>query len=225
LKTDLDTLKRIGQKPKDSILPTLIYRKISIRITRVLLPTSITPNQITILAFLTALAASSLFFLGDYFFVLGGAVILQFREIFDCVDGELARIKGLQSPGGALLDAILDGVAHIFVFMALAFGIYNVHGSFWVWPIALLCISGTLNSSFTDCKLDTLKIPISSSNRLSQMIASSRFSIGWGGGANEFVILLGAVFNQMIPALIAIALFSNAYWITRLLINFKRASR
>jgi phosphatidylglycerophosphate synthase len=224
LKADLDTLKRIGQKPKDGILPTLIYRKISIHITRAILPTRVTPNQITIFVFLIALAASYLFFRGSYLFVFGGAVLLQLRKVFDCVDGEVARIKKLQSPGGALLDAVLDEVAFIFVFMALAFGIYNVYGNSWVWPIALLCVSGTLTSSIVGFKLDALKIPTPSSNGLDKVLARSRFYIGWGSGASEFVILLGALFNQMLPALMAIALFSNAQWVARLLLNFKRAS-
>lgn len=223
MKANLDTLKRIGQKRKDGILPTLIYRKISIRITRVLLPTSVTPNQITIFAFLLAVVSSALFFYGGYWYVLVGAIILQFREVFDCVDGEMARIKGLQSPEGALLDGVLDRAADVIVFLALAFGIFNISGSFWIWPIALLCLSGTLISTLLGFKLDNLNIPISSSNGLDKTLGRFKFNIGWGGGANELAILLGALLNQMVPVLMVIALLSNAQWIARLLLNLRRA--
>jgi len=225
LETDLDRLKSIGQKQQDSILATLVYRKISIRITKILLPTSITPNQVTLFSFALGMASAALFFFGGYWYLLAGAVVLQLHVVFDCVDGEIAKIKGLQSTGGALLDEAVDRAVDIAVFITLAFGIFNTSGSFWIWPIALLCLSGTLTMSLIEFKLDTLKIPMSGSSDLDQTIASSRFGLGWGGGANEFVILVGAAANQMVPALIAIAFFANAHWIARLLLNLRRARK
>ena len=220
---DIDTLRKIGQESKDSIPAVFFYRRISIYVTKLLLHTSITPNQITVFSFLLAVISCFLFFLGGYFCVLGGATILQLHVVLDCVDGEIAKIKSLQSKEGALLDVALDRVSDILIFTALAFSIFNTDGNFWIWPLVLLCLSGTLMSDIVGLKVDNLDIPTIGFSRLDKKIVNSRFAIGWGGGANEVVIFIGALANQMVPALMTIALFSNVEWMARLLLNIRRA--
>ena len=223
MKADIDTLKRIGQNKKDALFGYLFYRRVSIHITRLLLATGITPNQVTVFAFLLAVVSAVLFYLGGYWSVITGAILLNIRVVFDCVDGELARIKGLQSARGALLDSTLGLLAVILVFIALALGMYRVAGIPWVWPVALLCVSGKLMSSFVALQANSVSMPPAGSIRFDRVTSNLPFNIGWGGGANELVILLGAILNQMFPALIAIAVLSNAQWIAQLLLNLKRA--
>lgn len=72
-------------------------------IVRGLARTSITPNQVTaVQPFLSVLAAYWLHF-GDAKHLLLGALAFEARSVLDCVDGELARAKGMTSAwGGAV---------------------------------------------------------------------------------------------------------------------------
>jgi phosphatidylglycerophosphate synthase len=69
----------------------------------------VTPNQVTVLAFLTSLVgAAVLVFWLDYWGLLVGVLIYQAAYVLDCVDGQLARVRGIASPIGHLLDFMLD---------------------------------------------------------------------------------------------------------------------
>jgi phosphatidylglycerophosphate synthase len=80
----------------------------------------ITPNRLTILSFgLTIL--SGLLILGDSAASLGLAgIALQIAYIIDCMDGQLARYRGVSSKLGSLLDKWSDFVKFPFVIVALS---------------------------------------------------------------------------------------------------------
>ena len=80
----------------------------------------ITPNRLTLLSFgLTIL--SGVLILADTTarLVLAG-IVLQIAYIIDCMDGQLARYRGVSSPIGSLLDKWSDFVKFPFVVVALA---------------------------------------------------------------------------------------------------------
>lgn len=81
-------LKKICQRP-DSI-----HRYFSLPITRFILTFNLmTPTQITVFDFFIGLVGVMLLFIGkDWSFVIG-TIFLQLFEIFDCVDGEVARYR------------------------------------------------------------------------------------------------------------------------------------
>ncbi|MFF5447740.1 CDP-alcohol phosphatidyltransferase family protein [Streptomyces sp. NPDC012888] len=84
----------------------LYMREISLRITRLLANTSVTPNQLTYLMTLAGvLAAPALLVPGVWGAVLG-AVAVQLYLLLDCVDGELARWKKQYSLSGVYLDRV-----------------------------------------------------------------------------------------------------------------------
>lgn len=76
----------------------------------------ITPNRVTVLAGLLALAAAAAFLWGWY--ALGG-VLFQLRFLVDCVDGRLARLRGTTSSWGAALDVFVDTAGVLLCFAAL----------------------------------------------------------------------------------------------------------
>ncbi|MEV7611791.1 CDP-alcohol phosphatidyltransferase family protein [Streptomyces sp. NPDC089799] len=84
----------------------LYMREVSLRITRLLANTSVTPNQLTYLMTLCGvLAAPALLIPGIWGAVLG-VVFVQLYLLLDCVDGELARWKKQYSLSGVYLDRV-----------------------------------------------------------------------------------------------------------------------
>lgn len=106
-------LYRILIKPQDNAIARVLFRPLSLPLTKLLAKTPITPNQITtITMFLVAiglwLAASS----EPGAVVLGSLVILASNYV-DCCDGEIARLKVLSSKLGAWYDTIVDEVSSL----------------------------------------------------------------------------------------------------------------
>ena len=116
------------ENPRDGLVDTYLNRKFSRLLTRFFLRTPLTPNQITVLSFLTGLIGASCFLLGSYAWAVAGALLLQFSTVMDCVDGEVARVKMLESPFGARLDISLDTVVHIAIFLGVGVAVWKQDG-------------------------------------------------------------------------------------------------
>jgi phosphatidylglycerophosphate synthase len=122
-------LLRSLENSKDGVVDAYLNRKFSRPLTRWLLRTPITPNQITILAGVTSVLGAACFVFGGYFGPLLGALLLQFSAVLDCCDGEVARIKFLESPLGDTLDIVGDTIGAIAIFLGLGAAVWKNGGS------------------------------------------------------------------------------------------------
>ncbi len=111
-------LERSLIKKEDGIVSKKINRKISIKISKILVKYDVfTPNMITIISFIIAIISGIFFLLKKY--ILAG-ILAQVSSIVDGCDGEVARIKSMRSKFGAIFDSILDRYADSFIFFAAA---------------------------------------------------------------------------------------------------------
>ncbi len=116
-------LKSVGLG-NDSLMDRLLTRSISKQLTRVFLQTRLTPNQITFLSLLIGLGAAWSFFQGTYTSGLVGSILLLVSAWVDCTDGEIARLKYLESDTGARFDIFCDNIVHFFVFFSIGMGLF-----------------------------------------------------------------------------------------------------
>jgi CDP-L-myo-inositol myo-inositolphosphotransferase len=102
--------KKSYEKPTDGIVARQLNRRISRRITRVILESrvDVTPNQMSVVSNVISIIGGVL--LATPFPIIGGCLV-QFGSILDGCDGEIARATGRESKSGAVLDAILDRIA------------------------------------------------------------------------------------------------------------------
>ena len=122
-----------------------LVRKLSIRITRVLLPTGISANQVTVGGILIGLVGAGLLAVNDYYVQLAAILLLQLSFVLDFCDGEIARfereIEGKSSGAGG---AYLDWVGHYYIpaVMAGALGwvVFQGDGNWWWLAAALIII-------------------------------------------------------------------------------------
>jgi hypothetical protein len=68
----------------------------------------ITPNLLTLFSFLCALLASLMFLTPGFSYVASAAFFIICSYLFDCADGRLARLKGIETTFGFWLDRITD---------------------------------------------------------------------------------------------------------------------
>lgn len=113
-------------KPRDveELIDYYFHRPLAARLVRILLPTSITPNQITVAACAVGSASGFAFYAGGHgssLWVLLGAVLVFSSIILDCSDGQLARVRGTASMFGRAMDGVSDYFPTISAFYGLAF--------------------------------------------------------------------------------------------------------
>lgn len=112
-------LYRILIKPQDNAITRYLYRPVSMPLTKLLVWTPITPNQISY--FVAALVAFGIWVTAhrDVELALLGSVIVLVASYIDCCDGEVARVKLLSSRFGAWVDTIVDELSSVGYMIAL----------------------------------------------------------------------------------------------------------
>jgi phosphatidylglycerophosphate synthase len=89
----------------------------------------VTPNQVTFLATLVALASCALFIvLPGWWGAVVAAVVFELSFVLDCVDGQLARLRKQSSPIGHHLDFLMDEIKAFFVFGAVTVRLHLAAG-------------------------------------------------------------------------------------------------
>ena len=146
-------LKKICQKENDNWYGRYFVRKISIYITKLLLKTEVTPNQISGLSILIGIIAGIFFVFGNYWYTLVGALLLLLSNIVDCVDGEIARYRKSASVAGKYIESLNDYIVHPFIFVCISFGLYNIFHNIFIFVLGFLIV---LFSYTPSCLIDII---------------------------------------------------------------------
>jgi phosphatidylglycerophosphate synthase len=98
----------------------LYMRRLSPYLTRLLIPTRLTPNGVTWLMIAVGLAAAAVLTLPGWWPPVLVVVLIQCQLLLDCSDGELARWRGVSSPAGIYLDRMAHNLTEAALPVALA---------------------------------------------------------------------------------------------------------
>ncbi len=131
-----------------------LNRRLSAPLARLLAPTPVTPNQVSVLSLLVALGALAAFAVGQ---PIAAGILIQASSVVDGVDGDLARRQGRASRFGAVFDAVLDRYADA----AIVGGM-----TWWAWAhpnisgpqpavVGLAALTGFLLVSYSRARLET----------------------------------------------------------------------
>jgi phosphatidylglycerophosphate synthase len=124
-----ELLYRILVKPQDNAITRYLYRPVSFPLTRLLVWTPITPNQISyVVAIMVAIGCWFTASLSTTN-VLIGTVLLLAASYVDCCDGEVARVKLLSSRFGAWVDTIVDELSSVGYMAALGWHCHLMYGN------------------------------------------------------------------------------------------------
>jgi phosphatidylglycerophosphate synthase len=128
--TRLRETYRRTSKPKDILWNRFVARPLAAPLVAGLENTSVTPNQITLASLLVFLVAAGLLVMApgrDGLIV--AIVVLQLSYVLDCVDGQLARLRGTSSPIGAHFDFLMDELKAFVLVAATAARLFQETGS------------------------------------------------------------------------------------------------
>lgn len=128
-------------KPTDGMISRGINRPISLRVSRLLLGTPITPNQTTLVAAAVGFAGIAAVLAWGEAGLIPGAILVQLQSILDGCDGEISRLKYLRSRSGEWLDQVFDDLVNLGFFAAAGWTLYRSGSTLAGW----LALVGTVS--------------------------------------------------------------------------------
>jgi phosphatidylglycerophosphate synthase len=134
-------------KPTDGMYAQM-NRRISVPISRQLIRFPITANMVSLFTLGVGFASAAFFAFGGYWNTLLGAFLCLFASILDGCDGEVARLKLLESDFGCWLETVCDYLFYLFLLVGMTIGLWRSSGTgaYLVWGAVLLF--GTIASFF-----------------------------------------------------------------------------
>ncbi len=169
------------------------------RIALLIARTGMTPNILTLLGFIGMAVAGVLCSAGLFF---PAGFVVAASSIFDALDGALARASGAASVYGAFLDSFLDRYAEAAVYAGLL-----AHYAWSVAPWGIVTVFsaaiGSLMVSYARARAEGLGIEC----RVGLFARPERFA----------VIIAGLITGFVLPAIVILAVATNATAVQRLL--------
>jgi len=95
------------------------FRPLGMRLVRLLAPTGVSADQVTVAALLVGLAAGHLFFYRSAALNALGLLLFVLSDILDSADGQLARLRGNSTRMGRVLDGISDNLRFVNLYVHL----------------------------------------------------------------------------------------------------------
>ena len=200
------------KKSSDGPVSRYLNRPLSLIISKYLVKTDITPNQISFFSFVLSLIASAFFLLGNYMALATGGVLVQVASIIDGCDGEVARLKHQESDFGGWFDAVLDRYADAFILLGLT--CYTLVPGYNFLPlfIGFMAIIGSFMNSYTADKYDGL---------MKKLLGEEKSYFRIGRDVRMFIVFIGAIVNQAFLTLLFLALLMNIENIRRVVVCYK----
>jgi CDP-diacylglycerol--glycerol-3-phosphate 3-phosphatidyltransferase len=140
-----------------------IYRIID-PFVKLLIKLGFTPNTVSVIGFILNIGVAAVFILGaektnrgDLSYVGWAGALILFAGLFDMLDGQVARLGGMGSSFGALLDSVLDRYSELFMFLGICYYLIS-HHYFISSLFAFIGLIGSMMVSYTRARAEGLGI-------------------------------------------------------------------
>jgi len=174
---------------------------------RALLRAHIRPNHLTMVGLGISILAACAFAQGR---LRVGAVLLVLAGLADFFDGSLARLANSVSAFGAFLDSVADRYSDLVVLLGVVLYYHRAIDTTGVF-LTMIALVGTIMTSYTKARAQSMGVPC---------------EIGLIERPERLIVLIaGATFNWLTPAMIALALLTNLTALQRILYMRRVAAR
>jgi CDP-diacylglycerol--glycerol-3-phosphate 3-phosphatidyltransferase len=189
-------LRRVQQGYTDGV------RSLALRSMRRLAQTRVTPNALTVAGVSLSVVGGALVGFESHdkylFYWLGGALFLV-GSILDILDGALARAGGKSTPFGAFLDSTTDRLGEGALLLAIALVFAHAH-QYVALAFAVAAVGGSFLVPYARAKSELIGI---------------RGDVGFGGRAERvFVLVAALVFAPWGSLPWAIGFLAALAWVT-----------
>ena len=168
-------------------------------VARVLLRARVRPNHLTVVGLGVSIVAACAMAQGR---LRLAAVLLAVAGLCDFFDGALARLANSVSAFGAFLDSVVDRYSDLTVLLGVVL-YYERSGDTSGVCLTLVTLVGTIMVSYTKARAQSIGV----SCEIGLMERPERL----------IVLIAGAVFNLLTPAMIVLAILTNLTALQRIL--------
>lgn len=135
-------------KPYYTNYMAMFFSNLSLRLSYLLIRTSVTPNQVTLLSTAIGLIGAATILSTNYWFRILGIVTWFVGYVLDFCDGEIARYKSMQSEFGHWFDEVTDRVKDVGLYTAITLLTARESSSMIAILLGLLALGGTIVYSY-----------------------------------------------------------------------------
>lgn len=197
---------------KDGFLARHLDRHFSRFISKRLAHTRVVPNQITLTGVAIGLIGAFLLSRAGYWPQLIGSLLFLSFAVTDGVDGEVSRLRLLDSQFGYYLDMITDNVVYVAIFSGIAFGLYHDTGDGIYLKVLLFLFGG-----FGLCAISVYyNILRRSRDELKQSSKMTRFMVFLTNSDFAYVVVASALIHRLnwflIGTTVGTYLFAAILW-------------
>jgi len=168
----------------------------------------ITANMLTIASLLVAILAGVLFASGK---TILGAWVLLLAGFLDGIDGELARLTGIQTRFGGFLDSICDHVGDFAIYLGLLFTYLKSDAIIEVILI-FVALFASVFGSHVRSRAGMLGIDIKTIGLFTRC-------------ERIFILVIGILIGKVMIALWALAIFSSLSALQRVIYTIRACSK
>lgn len=140
--------KTLKPKETEEFSNIWLFRPLSFLLVYAVRKTWVSPNFLTLLSLISGICSGILLASG---YLLPAFIAIVLTLMFDCADGQLARLTGKSSKIGKLLDVSADAVSYFSFFIGVSYYMYSINSdASYFWYIAFCFGSIVLNIIFYD---------------------------------------------------------------------------
>ena len=182
------------------------FQRLGDPVARALLRSNVRPNHLTVVGLGVSILAACALASGR---LRVCALLLALAGLFDFFDGSLARLANRVSAFGAFLDSVVDRYSDLVVLLGAVLYYERQADSSGVL-LTLITLVGTVMVSYTKARAQSVGLPC---------------EIGLMERPERLIVLIaGAAFNLLTPAMVVLAVLTNLTAIQRIL-HTRRGSR
>jgi CDP-diacylglycerol--glycerol-3-phosphate 3-phosphatidyltransferase len=175
-------------------------------VARALLRAHVRPNHLTLVGLGISIVAAGALAQGR---LRVGAVLLALAGLFDFFDGSLARLANSVSAFGAFLDSVVDRYSDLVVLLGVVLYYHRAADTTGVF-LTMVALVGTIMTSYTKARAQSIGVAC---------------EIGLIERPERLIVLIaGATFNVLTPAMIALAVLTNLTAIQRIVYTRRAAA-
>ena len=216
IEVDKERDKPVISHSDSPIIDRYIIRKISGFITGLLVKTSVTPNQVTIISLILGIASAAFFSHGAHTYTIIAGLFYFISTVFDQCDGEVARHKQMTSDFGKTFDIIVDSIVNATITIGITIAIYKTNGSGLSIIAGLLAMTGIVISLLLTTYFSHENNNNTGTKEMLDRLNNKDFFY--------IIMLASVIFNQMIWFLLIMAIGTNIYWIVHKIAHRKITS-
>jgi phosphatidylglycerophosphate synthase/choline kinase len=197
-----------------------------------LIKTSITPNQVSLLTFLSFLIAAFLFSFGKYNYGIIAGMMVLLALFLDHCDGGIARLTFNTSRHGAWLDDMYDTIGFYSVIFGATIGLYIRTYDILPWIVGMLLLfsdsvvyhDSSLSKIIFGAGVKTITTTLQTYKketvfeRLYNHVKHGLY-LSWAG--KLLLISIGAFLNIMLIIFLILIVVIDTQWLTSLVMRFK----